>query len=148
MSEQKRSQDFHFEFHHTWGGEENPFDKWKRWAAKKPFPISFLLGALISTLEMWVIEGKVKREMHRVDMQAEKLKREWDVKEKKKPKIKSRPSAVKGLDEISISSPYYKRVEGDWLAEDPNSWYQGPLEVFEIPEEGFGERQTDPEDAK
>ena len=134
MSEKKHSQDFSFEFHIPFG-EENVFMKLRRWAAKKPFPISFLLEALISTIEMWVIDGKVKREMHLVDMQAKKIKEQWDGEEKEKPTIESRPSEVEGLDEIRITSPYYRRVEGDWLSEDPNSWYQGPLEVFEETEE-------------
>ena len=27
-------------------------------------------------------------------------------------------------------TPYARRVEGDWLSQDPRSWYYGPLEVF------------------
>ena len=32
--------------------------------------------------------------------------------------------------QASSGTQYYQRVEGDWLAEDPRSWYCGPLEVF------------------
>ena len=27
-------------------------------------------------------------------------------------------------------TPYASRIEGDWLSQDPRSWYYGPLEVF------------------
>ncbi|UNH61245.1 hypothetical protein SSZBM1_128 [Synechococcus phage S-SZBM1] len=140
MSEKKHSQDFSFEFDITFGGgEENVFQKWKRWAAKKPFPISFFLDVLISVLEAWVIEGKVNREMHLVDMQVKEIQEEWDVQEKEeqKPIFSSRPSEVEGLDEIRLTAPWHRDSgESDWLSERPESWYQGPLEIFEETEEG------------
>jgi len=39
------------------------------------------------------------------------------------------------------------RPETDYLAEDPRSWYQGPLIFFEEPEERFGEGSSEEEKA-
>ena len=38
MSEQKRSQDFHFEFEHHWGGERTQLQKIKGWIANRNHP--------------------------------------------------------------------------------------------------------------
>ena len=38
--------------------------------------------------------------------------------------------------------PLFRRVEGDWCAEDPRSWYQGPLILLEETQEGLKEYQT------
>ena len=34
------------------------------------------------------------------------------------------------------------RYEGDWLSENPQSWYKGPLILLEETEEGLKEYQT------
>lgn len=34
-----------------------------------------------------------------------------------------------------VGTIYARRSKGDWCAEDPNSWYYGPLEFFEESEE-------------
>ena len=34
-------------------------------------------------------------------------------------------------------TPYASRIEGDWLSQDPRSWYYGPLEVFTQPQTTF-----------
>ena len=36
----------------------------------------------------------------------------------------------------------YGRHEGDWLSENPQSWYKGPLILLEETEEGLKEYQT------
>ena len=36
----------------------------------------------------------------------------------------------------------YGRLEGDWYAERPESWYKGPLIFLEETEEGLKEYQT------
>ena len=38
--------------------------------------------------------------------------------------------------------PLFRRVEGDWCAEDPRSWYQGPLIFLEETQDGLKEYQT------
>ena len=56
---------------------------------------------------------------------------------------KEQVSEVEGLPEMRITNTAFvspERGQGDWLAQDPNSWYYGPLEVFEEPEEGTSER--------
>jgi len=142
MSVKKHSQDLSFkkEFHITFG-EETPLQKWRRWAEKRPFPISFLLLAFLQWLENMIIEGKVKREMSRVDEQVKVMGKIWDEEDEKRQKeqvvYQEKESEVKGLPEVRITNKVFSRpVKGDWFAEDPNSWYYGPLEVFEETEEG------------
>ena len=36
----------------------------------------------------------------------------------------------------------FGRVEGDWCAENPKSWYKGPLILLEETEEGLKEYQA------
>ena len=36
----------------------------------------------------------------------------------------------------------FGRLEGDWCAEDPRSWYKGPLILLEETEEGLKEYQA------
>ena len=38
--------------------------------------------------------------------------------------------------------PLFGRLEGDWCAENPQSWYKGPLIFLEETEEGLKEYQT------
>ena len=47
----------------------------------------------------------------------------------------------KKLEETSKVS-LFGRLEGDWCAEDPRSWYKGPLILLEETEEGLKEYQT------
>lgn len=148
MSEKTRSRDLSFkkDFHISFG-EETEIQKARRWAKTKPFPISFLLLALIQWFEDLIIEGKVKREMARVDMQVEEIKKVWDKEDEERQKAQvvyqEQVSEVEGLPEMRITNTAFvspERGQGDWLAQDPNSWYYGPLEVFEEPEEGTSER--------
>lgn len=45
---------------------------------------------------------------------------------------------VEETSEVSL----FGRLEGDWCAEDPRSWYKGPLILLEETEEGLKEYQT------
>jgi|MDTE01.2.fsa_nt_gb hypothetical protein len=45
--------------------------------------------------------------------------------------------------EMEETTCYARRVEGDWLAEDPNSWYYGPLEFFTQTEERVEEESEE-----
>ena len=47
----------------------------------------------------------------------------------------------KKLEETSKVS-LFGRLEGDWCAEDPRSWYKGPLILLEETEEGLKEYQA------
>ena len=47
MSEQKRSQDFHFEFEHHWGGERTQLQKIKGWIAKQKPPFNTITRSTI-----------------------------------------------------------------------------------------------------
>lgn len=140
MLEKRRSQDFSFEFHIPFG-EESVFSKWRRWAEKKPFPISFLALGFIKWLENMVVEGKVKREMARIDEQVKAMGKVWDDEDEKRQKeqvvYQEKESEVKGLSELRVTNKAFSRRDAsDWFAEDPNSWYYGSLEVFEETEEG------------
>ena len=68
MSEQKRSQDFHFEFEHHWGGERTQLQKIKGWIAKQKPPFNTILAALFSWVEKWYWDGKVIQTMSNVVM--------------------------------------------------------------------------------
>ena len=45
---------------------------------------------------------------------------------------------VEETSEVSLLGRY----EGDWLSENPQSWYKGPLILLEETEEGLKEYQT------
>lgn len=92
-----------YKFEHQWGGEDTWYTKGKRWANKQKFPINHLaLGVLEWLWEKWV-EGRVDMEMASVDKQAEEIKKQWEEEENTGPFVKTRPSEVEGLDDISIS---------------------------------------------
>lgn len=142
MSEKKLSQGLSFkkEFYIPFG-EETRIQKWKRWANKQKFPISFLLLALITWLDNMLVEGKIKREMSSIDRQVKYMGEIWDKEDEERQKeqvvYQEKESEVQGLPELRVTNKAFsRRVKGDWLSEDPNSWYYGPLEVFEETEEG------------
>jgi len=128
MSEQKPSQDFHFEFEHHWGGERTQIQKIKGWIAKKQPPLRTVLEFLFSYIEQWYWEGKVIKTMTDVDTQVKELHETWDEQEEETmaTTYTTEPSEVEGLDTIS--------VKYSWPG--PDQWYQGPLEIFEEPETG------------
>jgi hypothetical protein len=147
MSEKTRSQDLSFkkDFHISFG-EETDIQKARRWAKTKPFLVSFLLLALIQWFEDLIIEGKVKREMASVDRQVEEITKVWDKEDNERQKAQvvyqEQASEVEGLPEMRITNKAFvhpERGQGDWIANDPNSWYYGPLGVFEETEEGTSE---------
>lgn len=78
-----------------------------------------------------------------VDKQAKDILKEWDEDAQKyyEPTIKSIPSEVDGLDELYLS--YDSDPKTNYP--NPDQWYQGPLEVFEVPEEGVDGRQSIPD---
>ena len=121
MSEQKRSQDFHFEFEHHWGGERTQLQKIKGWIAKQRPPFNTILAALFSWVEEWYWDGKVQQTMSSVDKQIDELHEAWDEQETMEKTYTTEPSEVEGLDAIS--------VKYNWPG--PDQWYKGPLEVFE-----------------
>ena len=121
MSEHKRSQDFHFEFEHHWGGERTQLQKIKGWIAKQKPPFNTILAALFSWVEKWYWDGKVIQTMSNVDNQIEELHEAWDEEETMEPTYTQEPSEVEGLDNISLKY--------NWPG--PDQWYQGPLEIFE-----------------
>ena len=91
-----------YKFEHQWGGEDTWYTKSKRWANKQKNPIvrHLILGFIEWLWERWV-DGKVMMEMTSVDKQAEELVKQWEQDDK--PEVKSKPSEVEGLDEISVS---------------------------------------------
>jgi secreted protein with Ig-like and vWFA domain len=129
MSEQKPSQDFHFEYKfHVTFGEEHFLSKMERWAKRQPFPISFLLEGFVVWLEKIYYEYKVEKTMAEVDQQAESIRKQWEedaAKYYEEPIITTEASEVQGLDTISVTH--------SWPG--PDQWYQGPLEIFEELEE-------------
>lgn len=139
MSKQTPSKDFNFEYKfHVTFGEEHFLSKMERWAKRQPFPISFLLEGFVVWLEKIYYEYKVENTMAEVDKQTESILKEWEedaAKYYEEPIITSEPSEVEGLDTIRAQSPYFIFNERDWLSDDPNSWYQGPLALSEIVEE-------------
>lgn len=143
MSKQTPSKDFNFEYKfHVTFGEEHFLSKMERWAKRQPFPISFLLEGFVVWLEKIYYEYKVEKTMAEVDQQAESIRKQWEedaAKYYEEPIITTEPSEVKGLDSIRIQSPYFIYNERDWLSDDPNSWYQGPLALSEVVEEGPSE---------
>lgn len=136
MSKQTPSKDFNFEYKfHVTFGEEHFLSKMERWAKRQPFPISFLLEGFVVWLEKIYYEYKVENTMAEVDKQAESIVKQWEEDDYEEPIITSEPSEVEGLDTIRVQSPYFIFNERDWLSDDPNSWYQGPLALSEIVEE-------------
>lgn len=125
MSEHQRSQDFHFEFEHHWGGERTQLQKIKGWIAKQRPPFNTILASLFSWVEKWYWDGKVEQTMSGVDTQIEELQEAWDEQETMEKTYTTEPSEVEGLDTIS--------VKYSWPG--PDQWYKGPLEVFEELEE-------------
>ena len=91
-----------YKFEHHWGGEEMWYHKAERWANKQKFPINHLALGFITWLKEKWIEGKVEMEMASVDKQSEEIKKQWEEKEESNIVVKSTPSEVKGLDNISI----------------------------------------------
>lgn len=144
MSDRKHSQDFHFEFETRWGGVPSEVQKFEWWAAKQKQPIKYLCQHfLIPWYAKWWLDQKVEREMISVDKQAKDILKEWDEDAQKyyEPTIKSIPSEVDGLDELYLS--YDSDPKTNYP--NPDQWYQGPLEVFEVPEEGVDGRQSIPD---
>ena len=95
-----------FKFDYQWGGVDTPFTKMKRWAQKQKNPIvQHLALGLIEWLWIRWVDGRVEMEMTSVDQQAEEILKEWEEDAAKyyEPVIKSTPSEVEGLDNISIS---------------------------------------------
>jgi|TARA_B100000035_G_scaffold54495_2_gene42912 hypothetical protein len=136
MSKETPSQDFHYKFEVVFDKDkETVLQKIKRWINKQKPPFNTILAYLFSYVEKWYWDGKVLQTMANVDTQIEDYHANLDEK-KPKPIYRERESEVEGLKEMEIISPYSRRVEGDWLAEDPNSWYYGPLEFFEETQEG------------
>ena len=78
------------------------YHKAERWANKQKFPINHLALGFITWLKEKWIEGKVEMEMASVDKQSEEIKKQWEEKEESNIVVKSTPSEVKGLDNISI----------------------------------------------
>jgi hypothetical protein len=137
MSKQTPSKDFNFEYRfHVTFGEEHFLSKMERWAKRQPFPISFLLEGFVVWLEKIYYEYKVENTMAEVDKQTESIRKQWEEEDvKEEPIYTSEPSEVEGLNTIGVQSPYFIFNDRDWLSDDPNSWYQGPLALSEIVEE-------------
>jgi gas vesicle protein len=139
MSEQPPSQDLNFKFEVILDKEkETDIQRIKRWIAKQAPPWNTILEYLFSFIEKWYWDTKVQVTMDDVDRQAKEIVEQWNEEEKetKAPIITSKPSEVEGLDEIRIRAPWVRDSgESDWLAERPESWYQGPLELSQTIEE-------------
>lgn len=139
MSEQPPSQDLNFKFEVILDKEkETDIQRIKRWIAKQAPPWNTILEYLFSFIEKWYWDTKVQVTMDDVDRQAKEIVEQWNEEEKetKAPIITSKPSEVEGLDEIRIRAPWVgDSGESDWLAEKPESWYQGPLELSQTIEE-------------
>jgi len=91
-----------------WGGEDTWYAKFKRWANMQPSPIKDICLEVIEWLWKTWVEGSVLMEMTSVDEQALDIVNQWEEeeKEKQKPIIESKPSAVAGLDDIRIRAPH------------------------------------------
>jgi hypothetical protein len=139
MSEQPPSQDLNFKFEVILDKEkETDIQRIKRWIAKQAPPWNTILEYLFSFIEKWYWDTKVQVTMDDVDRQAKEIVEQWNEEEKetKAPIITSKPSEIEGLDEIRIRAPWVgDSGESDWLAEKPESWYQGPLELSQTIEE-------------
>lgn len=145
MSEQLPSQDLNFKFDVVLDKEkETDIQRIKRWIAKQTPPLNTILEYLFSFVEKWYWDAKVEMTMNDVDRQAKEIVEQWNEEEKETqaPIITTKPSEVEGLDEIRATAPWYRDSgESDWLAERPENWYQGPLELSETIEEGVKKRQ-------
>ena len=98
----KETKSYQYEFEYQWGGVDTPFTKMRRWAKKQnPIVKHLALGFIEWLWQKWV-DGRVEMEMASVDKQAEEIVKQWESDEPK-PTIKSEPSEVEGLDNISIS---------------------------------------------
>lgn len=139
MSEQLPSQDLNFKFEVVLDKEkETDIQRIKRWIAKQAPPWNTILEYLFSFIEKWYWDTKVQVTMDDVDRQAKEIVEQWNEEEKETqaPIITSKPSEVEGLDEIRIRAPWVRDSgESDWLAERPENWYQGPLELSQTIEE-------------
>ncbi len=91
-----------YKFHYQWGGEDTVFTKMRRWADKQNPIVRHLAHGFIEWLWQQWLDGRLDIEMKSVERQAEVIVTEWE--EDDKPKIKSEPSEVEGLDTISIST--------------------------------------------
>ncbi len=131
MSKQTPSRDFHFEFEHHWGGTPSEVQQLERWGKKQKGVIRFLvLNFFLPWYAKWWLDYKLQREMSSVDRQAKELVNQWNEEDKPRTIMETRPSKVKGLDDISIRH----RASTSWPP--PDQWYKGPLEVFTQTEEG------------
>lgn len=139
MSEQLPSQDLNFKFEVVLDKDkETDIQRIKRWIAKQAPPWNTILEYLFSFIEKWYWDTKVQVTMDDVDRQAKEIVEQWNEEEKETqaPIITSKPSEVEGLDEIRIRAPWVRDSgESDWLAERPENWYQGPLELSQTIEE-------------
>lgn len=139
MSEQLPSQDLNFKFEVVLDKDkETDIQRIKRWIAKQAPPWNTILEYLFSFVEKWYWDTKVQVTMDDVDRQAKEIVEQWNEEEKETqaPIITSKPSEVEGLDEIRIRAPWVRDSgESDWLAERPENWYQGPLELSQTIEE-------------
>ena len=97
---------FEYKFEHQWGGEETWNTKSKMWARNQKYPFNQIYLSLIEWLWKKWIDGKVMLEMSDVDKQSEEIVSTWESEDGdqwNKREIKSEPSEVEGLDNISIS---------------------------------------------
>ena len=99
-------------FEYTWGGEDNWYTKSKRWANKQNPVVRHLALGFIEWLWVKWIAGKVQMEMASVDQQVEDILEQWEEEESSSDwmdrkinelNIKTEPSEVERLDNISIS---------------------------------------------
>lgn len=144
MSEQPPSQDLNFKFEVVLDKEkETDIQRIKRWIAKQTPPWNTILEYLFSFVEKWYWDTKVETTMNDVDRQAKEIVEQWNEEEENQaPIITTKPSEVEGLDEIRARAPWYRDPgESDWLAERPENWYQGPLELSQTVEERIEKRQ-------
>ena len=94
-------------------GTDPWYAKAERWAKKQRFPISFLVLGLISALKEQWIETKIHNEMRTVDADVNKIHELWDKEEKPTTTFVSKPSVVKGLDDMELFYDAYKRAAQD-----------------------------------
>ena len=91
------------EFEKQFGKGVDPwYAKAERWAKKQRFPISFLALGIIEWLKQKWIDVKIANTMREIDRQSEEIKKIWEEKDKPKTIITTKPSEVKGLDDMEI----------------------------------------------
>ena len=91
------------EFEKQFGKGTDPwYAKAERWAKKQknPFTRHLLLGMIQWLKEKW-IDVKVANTMRDIDRQSEEIKKIW-AEDKPKTIITTKPSEVKGLDDMEI----------------------------------------------